>query len=181
MKKVLLATNNSVIKREVRDILVRCGFQICAEAANAADLLRKARSLAGDLVILDVQLDGGRIGQCAMVLEEDNIAPVLLLAGENDPLTREYAYVVRPFTEGSIIPAINSVILNHQKRQRLTKEVDRLRNQIATRKRVDIAKGLLMLKQGLNEEEAHKWMQRISMEKGIPLKTVAELIISDRG
>lgn len=180
MKRVLLAVNNIVIKRSVRDIMVHCGFQIASEANNAADALRKARSMLVDLVIMDAQLEGGRVGQTAMVLEEDGIAPVLILAGENDPLTREYAYVLKPFLEGALVPAVHSTLRQYEKQQNLMKQVQDLKNQISTRKVVDIAKGLIMKQQDVTEEEAHKMLQRISMEKGMPLKAVAQAFIDSQ-
>lgn len=176
--KVMLVVTNPRVKSTVKDILVQQGIHIAAEATNAGEILRRARTLAVDLVILDIDLEGGRARQAAMVLEEDGIAPVLLLASEGDPETKEFPYVLKPVSPYSLVPAIDSTLLFNKKRLGLMKEVERLRDQLATRKAVEMAKGLIMKERGLTEEEAHRLMQKVSMEKGIPLKAVAEAIIA---
>ncbi|MGE5390413.1 MAG: ANTAR domain-containing response regulator [Deltaproteobacteria bacterium] len=178
--KVLIAIVNPALKKSVKDILTQRGFQVVAEARNAADVLRKARSMTVDLIILDAALEGGRVGQAAMILEEDWLAPVLILAGETDPNIGEFTYVLKPVVTYSLIPAIESILMNYKKRASLQKEVEKLKQQLATRKLLDVAKGLLIKEQGINEEEAHRLIQKMSMDTGIPLKAVAEAIIAAR-
>jgi response regulator NasT len=174
--KVLLAVNK--LKGPIKELLIRSGYEVVGEAGNAAEALRKARSLSLDIVIMDAELDGGRLSEVAMILEEDGIAPVLMLISEPQLDLKEFCYVLKPVNGFSLIPAIESAILNYRKRLDLLKEVERLRNQLATRKLVDIAKGMLMKTQGYDEEQAHRALQKMSMDKGIPLKALAEAVIA---
>lgn len=176
--RILLAASDQTLKRTVQDTLAVQGCYVVAEAQNAADVLRKTRSMHVDLVIMETTLQGGRIGEAAMILEEDGIAPVLMIAGEKDPEIRDFPYVLKPIAPYNLLPAVKSAASGYRKRLELRKEVDRLKEQLAVRKSADIAKGLLMQSENLSEEEAHKLMQKMSMDRGIPLKKVAEAIIA---
>lgn len=176
--RILLAASDQTLKRTVQDTLAVQGCYVVAEAQNAADVLRRTRSMHVDLVIMETGLQGGRIGEAAMILEEDGIAPVLMIAGEKDPEVRDFPYVLRPIAPYNLLPAVQSAISGYRKRQELTKELDRLKEQLLVRKSVDIAKGLLMQSEGLSEDAAHKLMQKMSMDRGVPLKKVAEAVIA---
>jgi len=176
--KVLLAVSDPNIKMTLRELLVPRGIIISAEAGNASEALRRCRCLPVDLVIMDAEIEGGRAGQVAIILEEDAVAPVLMLATNRDPGIRDFAYIMKPVTAANLIPAIDSTLFNYRKRLSLLKEVDRLRNQIATRRSIDMAKGVLMRHHHMSEEQAHRFLQKTSMDKGIPLKEVADAVVA---
>ncbi len=174
--KVLIAVSDSVTKKMVRELLVQRGHAVAGEATNASDALRKGRHMLADLVVMDTELEGGRVGQVAMILEEDGVAPVLLLAHHSDPEVRDFAYVLKPICTDNLIPALESTWSSYRRRSELILEVDRLRDQLETRRLVDQAKSLLAA-EGLSEEEAHRHLQKTSMSQGMPLKSVAKKII----
>ncbi len=176
--RVLLAVSDPGTRKTIRELLIHNGYSVSGEAHNASEALRISRSQSPGLVIMDTELEGGRVGQVAMILEEDGVAPVLILASSADPRIKDFSYVLKPVTATSLIPAIESTFTSYQKRRRLLKEVARLRNQLATRQVVAIAKGILMLEQGMSEEQAHRFLQKTSMNRGLPLKAVAEAVIA---
>ena len=176
--RVLLAISNTYLRNTVKEILKQHDIQISGEVTKVGEIIRKARTLQTDAVIIDTALEGTGIRQVAMVLEEDGVAPVIMIATQGDPETREFAYVLKPVNSGSLIPAVNSAVIAYRKMRLLAREIQHLREQLATRKVVEIAKGLIMKEKGLSEEEAHRMLQKLSMDKGIPLKAVAEAIIT---
>lgn len=60
---------------------------------------------------------------------------------------------------------------------KLWREAEKAKEALETRKLVERAKGILMEKLNLSEREAHRKIQKISMEKGVPIKKLAESII----
>lgn len=176
--RVLLAVSDPGTKKTARELLLQRGYAISGEADNASDALRKCRTQSVEMVVMDNELEGGRISQVAMILEEDAVAPVLILASNADSGIKDFNYILKPVTATNLIPAIESTLSNYRKRISLMKEVERLQEQIATRRAVDIAKGKLMLSQGMNEEQAHRFLQKTSMDKGMPLRAVAETVIA---
>ncbi|MGE5543663.1 MAG: ANTAR domain-containing response regulator [Bacillota bacterium] len=176
--RVLLAVSDPGTRMTVRELLIHRGYVITGEADNASEALRKCRSQPVEMVVMDTELEGGRISQVAMILEEDAVASVLILASNVDSGIKDFNYILKPVTASNLIPAIESTLANYRKRMRLMKEVDRLQKQLATRKAVDMAKGILMLSQGMSEEQAHRFLQKASMDKGLPLKKVADTVIA---
>jgi len=176
--RVLLAVSDPGTRKTIRELLIHNGYSVCGEAHNASEALRISRSQSPGLVIMDTELEGGRVGQVAMILEEDGVAPVLILASSADPWIKDFSYMLKPVTATNLIPAIESTFTSYQKRSRLLKEVARLQNQLATRQVVAIAKGILMQEQGMSEEQAHRFLQKTSMDRGLPLKSVAEAVIA---
>ncbi len=176
--RVLLAVSDPGTRNTIRELLFHNGYSVSGEAHNASEALRICRSQSPEMVIMDSELEGGRVGQVAMILEEDGVAPVLILASSADPWIKDFSYILKPVTATNLIPAIESTLTGYRKRMRLLQEVARLQKQLATRRAVDIAKGILMLEQGMSEEQAHRFLQKTSMDRGLPLKAVAEAVIA---
>jgi response regulator NasT len=87
------------------------------------------------------------------------------------------AYLVKPYREEELAPAIEVALARFSEFQTLQKQVDDLQQALETRKLVDRAKGILMDKQGLSEAEAFRKIQKMSMDNRKPMKDVAEAII----
>ena len=88
------------------------------------------------------------------------------------------AYVVKPFTIGDLIPAIEIAISRHTQMRSLAAEVADLHDRLETRKIIDRAKGILMKALNLSEPEAFSWIQRAAMDRRLTMKQVAEAVIS---
>jgi len=86
-------------------------------------------------------------------------------------------YIVKPFRESDLAPAIEVALARFKEFQALEREVEDLREALETRKLVDRAKGLLMDTQGLTEAEAFRRIQKMSMDTRRPMKEIAEAII----
>jgi response regulator NasT len=86
-------------------------------------------------------------------------------------------YLVKPFREQEIAPAIDIALARFQEFRELEKEMGSMRETLETRKLVDRAKGILMDQQGLTEQEAFRKIQKMSMNTRKPMKDIAEAII----
>ncbi|HEX9117098.1 MAG TPA: ANTAR domain-containing protein, partial [Anaerolineae bacterium] len=120
----------------------------------------------------------------AKVLTEERISPVVLLSAYSQrelvDRAREAgvtAYLVKPYREEDLTPAIEVALARFGEFRELEKQVTDLQTALETRKLVDRAKGILMDKQGLSEAEAFRKIQKMSMDNRKPMKDVAEAII----
>jgi response regulator NasT len=86
-------------------------------------------------------------------------------------------YMVKPFRESDLVPAIEVALARFKEFETLHQEVKDLQLALETRKLVDRAKGILMDSQGLSEAEAFRKIQKMSMNTRKPMKEVAEAII----
>lgn len=175
--KAMLVISDPELKIVVKEILASHGIQVAAEADSIGDLLRKMGEQKVDIVILDSDVEEGLHQKIAMLRERDEALPVLILSGKEKPDIKDCPYVLKTVLPEALPVVIHNVVISNKKYLALLQEVERLNRQLAARKAISIAKALLMEQQGLGEEEAHKLIQKMSMEKGSPLKKVAEDII----
>jgi response regulator NasT len=89
-----------------------------------------------------------------------------------------FGYLVKPFREADLVPAIQAARARHLELTALREEADSLAEALATRKLVERAKGLLMEREGLTEQEAFARLRRASQVSGRPMRVVAEALIA---
>ncbi|PWU18168.1 MAG: response regulator [Candidatus Rokuibacteriota bacterium] len=186
--RILIAEDETIIRLDLRELLERGGFDVCAEARDGAEAVALARSRRPDVAILDVKmpsLDG--IEAARRILEERPIPIVMLTAyGQDELVSRAveagvFGYLVKPFREQDLLPAIQAARARHEELTALREEVETLSEALAARKVIERAKGLLMAKEGLSEQEAFGRLRRASQISGRPLKVVAEALIATFG
>jgi AmiR/NasT family two-component response regulator len=183
--RILVAEDETIIRLDLRALLEQAGFEVCAEARDGVEAVELARSEQPDLAVLDVKmprLDG--IEAARRILEERPIPIVMLTAyGQEELVSRAveagvFGYLVKPFREQDLLPAIHAARARHEELAALRGEVDSLSEALAARKVIERAKGLLMVKEGLSEQEAFERLRRASQISGRPLKVVAEALIA---
>jgi response regulator NasT len=183
--RILVAEDETIIRLDLREILERAGYEVCAEARDGEEAVELARSERPDLAILDVKmprLDG--IDAARRILADRPIPIVILTAyGQDELVSRAveagvFGYLVKPFRETDLLPAIQAARARHAELQTLRDEAESLAEALATRKIVERAKGLLMAREGLTEEEAFARLRRASQVSGRPMRVVAEALIA---
>lgn len=182
--RIVIAEDDEVTRKDLREMLEGLGYLVVGEARDGKSAVNLARELRPDIVIMDIKmpiLDGI---DAAKLLTEEQIAPVVLLTGYHDKSLVErakeagvIAYLVKPFSEADLEPAIEVALARFEEFRKLAQEVERLEDALETRKLVDRAKGILMDKQGLTEAEAFRKIQKMSMDTRRPMKEIAQAII----
>jgi response regulator NasT len=89
-----------------------------------------------------------------------------------------FGYLVKPFRETDLLPAIHTARARHEELAELREEASSLAEALAARKSIERAKGLLMEKEHLTEEEAYGRLRRASQVSGKPLKVVADAVVA---
>ena len=131
------------------------------------------------------RLDG--IEAARRILDERPIPIVMVTAyGERELVSRAveagvFGYLVKPFRETDLLPAIATATARHEELRALREEADSLAEALAARKAIERAKGILMQREGLTEEEAFARLRKASQISGRPLKVVAEALIATLG
>src|SRR5213595_3822675 len=183
--RVLVAEDETIIRLDLRDLLERAGFDVCAEARDGVEAVDLARSERPDLAVLDVKmpkLDG--IEAAKRILDERPIPIVMLTAyGQEELVSRAveagvFGYLVKPFRETDVLPAIHTARARHEELAALRDEAESLSEALAARKSIERAKGLLMEKEGLSEADAFARLRKASQVSGRPLKVVAEAVVA---
>jgi response regulator NasT len=182
--RVIIADDESLIRMDLREMLTNLGYLVVGEAGDGRSAVNLARELRPDIVIMDIKMPDMDGIEAARVLTEERIAPVLLLSAYSQQELVQRArqagvagYLVKPFRESDLTPAIEVVLARFSEFRSLEREVQNLQDALETRKLVDRAKGILMDTQGLNENDAFRRIQKMSMNNRKSMRSVAEAII----
>jgi two-component system, response regulator PdtaR len=183
--RILIAEDETIIRLDLRSLLERAGFDVVAEARDGEEAVSLARVHEPELALLDVKmpkLDG--IEAARRILDERPIPIVMVTAyGEQELVSRAveagvFGYLVKPFRETDLLPAIETARARHAQLVELREEADSLADALAARKAIERAKGLLMERDGLTEQEAYARLRKASQISGRPLRVVADALIA---
>ena len=183
--RVVIAEDAALIRLDLKEMLEEEGYVVVGEAGDGQRAVELVEEHRPDLVILDVKmpvLDGI---SAAERIAQARLAPVLMLTAfsQRELVERArdagaMAYLVKPFTKGDLVPAIEMAVSRYTELAALEREVGDLTQRLETRKLVDRAKGVLQEKYGMSEPEAFRWIQKASMDRRMSMRTVAEVVVS---
>jgi two-component system, response regulator PdtaR len=186
--RILIAEDETIIRLDLRELLERAGFEVCAEARDGEEAVTLAFSEEPDLAILDVKmprLDG--IDAARRIIHERPMPIVMLTAyGQDELVSRAveagvFGYLVKPFREQDLLPAIRAARARHEELQALREEAESLAEALAARKVIERAKGLLMEREQLSEQDAFARLRKASQASGRPLRVIAEAVVATLG
>ncbi|NOZ27844.1 MAG: response regulator [Chloroflexi bacterium] len=182
--RILIADDESIRVLSLRVQLQNLGYQVVGEAANGREAVELARRLQPDLVIMDIKMPVMDGIEAAEVITRERPIPIILLTAYSEAElaqraaeTNISAYLMKPVSEDDLLPAITLAMTRFRQFQALRQEVESLREALEARKLVERAKGILMRRLNLTEEEAFRRMQRRSQDLNKKLSEVAEAII----
>lgn len=183
-RRVLIAEDEALIRLDLAEMLREEGYEVVGEAGDGQEAVELAELLRPDLVIIDVKMPRRDGIDAASEIAGKRIAPIVMLTAfsQRELVERArdagaMAYLVKPFSAGDLVPAIELAVSRAEEITALEREVSTLSEQLETRKLIERAKGLLQSKQGLSEPEAFKWIQRAAMDKRTTMRQVAEVVL----
>ncbi|GIK38814.1 MAG: Fis family transcriptional regulator [Chloroflexota bacterium] len=182
--RVIIADDESIVRTDLKEMLTTLNYLVVGEVGDGQSAVNLARELKPDVVLMDIKMPDMDGIEAAKILTEEQIAPVVLLTAysQKDLVDRAkeagvVGYLVKPFREADLLPAIEVALARFGEFKQMNQEVHDLQDALETRKLVDRAKGILMDAQGLEEQEAFRRIQKMSMNTRKPMKEVAEAII----
>ena len=183
-RRVVVAEDEALIRLDAVETLTENGFDVVGEAANGEEAVRLTQDLKPDVVVMDVKMPVMDGLTAAEQINKERLAPVVMLTAFSQKELVEraleagaMAYVVKPFTAGDLLPAIEIAQARFSEIVSLENEVKDLTERMETRKRVERAKGLLMSKMDLSEPDAFRWIQKTSMNRRLTMREVADAVI----
>ena len=182
---MVIAEDETLIRMDLAEMLTDEGYVVVGQAGDGARAIELAEEHRPDLVILDVKmpvLDGIA---AAEAIADKRIAPVVILTAfsQRDLVERArdagaMAYLVKPFTQSDLVPAIEMALSRFAELTQLEGEVQDLQERLVTRTAVDRAKGVLQKKLDLSEPEAFRWIQKTAMDLRLSMREVAEGVVT---
>ncbi len=182
--RILIGDDESIRLMSLRKQLQTLGYQVVAEASNGAEAVALAAATRPDLAILDIKMPGEDGIEAAQEITRGRPIPIILLTAYNETELVERAaqanisaYLMKPVAEEDLLPAITLALIRFRQFEALRREVSDLREALEARKVIERAKGILMRRLNLSEEEAFRRLQRQSQDGNRRLAQVAEAII----
>ena len=166
-------------------ILPDLGHKVVAVAANGNDLVVLCKETKPDLVITDIKMPDMDGIEAASRIYRESPVPIILVSAYHDPeiikraeSVHVMAYLVKPIKQADLEPAIAIATRRFEQFQTLRKEANDLKQALEDRKTVEKAKGILMKKTGLSEQDAFRRLQKLASDKNLKLVAVAQMILT---
>src|SRR5215213_4666074 len=179
--RVVIAEDEAIIRLDLKELLEEEGYEVVGETGRGDEAVELVRNLGPDLAILDIKMPGMDGLTAASEITADRQAAVLILTAfsQRDLIERArdagaLAYLVKPFQKSELIPAVEVALGRFAEMKALAEENSSLADQLATRKLVDRAKGILMDKHGMAESDAFRFVQKSAMDGRRKLGEVAQ-------
>jgi response regulator NasT len=182
---VVIAEDNATTRRCIKDQLEALGYEVVGAAANGQVAVKMVEELRPSLVILDVKMPKMSGIEAARAITDLDPIPIILVTGlSSDGLAEEaieagvFSYLVKPITKKHLLPAIKLAMGRFQEFSGLKDEVKDLKEAIEARKVIEKAKGILMKRCKIDENDAYRLLQTQSQKENRKMREIAEMVVS---
>ena len=170
--------------RVLRIALLEAGYNVVATLPGDAFLPERIGQIQPDLIVMDAESQGRDILEHVVMATRDERRPIVMFSGDEDTAYLRKAvaagvsaYVAAGTPAERIKPVLDVAMARFEMEEALRRELADARSELADRKVLDRAKGLLMSRQGLTEPQAHARLRKAAMDKGLKLVEVAQRLI----
>lgn len=184
---ILIVDDEKITRMDLKEILNHSGYCVVGEAKDGFEAITLSKKLKPDLVIMDIKMPGlDGLTASQRILKNGTASTVVLLTAYSDmefiKVAKEIGalgYVVKPIDERFLIPTIELAIENGKNKKKLVEEIDTISTKLKNRIIIDRAKGYLMTRDNLTEDQTYKELRKISMDKRLPMATIAEMLVGE--
>ncbi len=184
--RVVIADDEPITKMDLNELLHEAGYVVVGEASDGFDAVELCRQKQPDLVLLDIKmpfLDGL---SAAKIIHEEKLAETIMMMTAY--CEREFieqakdcgvsGYLVKPIDEKSLIPNIEVAVNCSKEIGKLRRDIEKVTGRLESRAVVEKAKGRLMMQENISEQAAYDYIRKLSQEKHLSMKRVAEMILA---
>ena len=183
--RVVLADDEPITKMDLHELLSAAGYNVVGEASDGFDAVELCRQTHPDLVLLDIKmplLDG--LSAARVIHEEALAGTIMMMTAYNEREFIEQAkqcsvdgYLVKPIDEKSLIPSIEMAVNRSREIGKLRRDIEKANDRLESRAVIEKAKGMLMAQENMSEQDAYTYIRKVSQEKHLSMKRVAEIIL----
>lgn len=182
---IVIADDEPIIRMDLRAMLTNAGYDVVGEGADGFEAIELCKTLKPDVAILDIKMGDLDGLSAAKYINDDcpDIALIMLTAyskGEYIDRARENGistYLVKPINEKLLVPNIEMAVARNKELLEYRTNFDRATKRLESRKTIEKARGLLMKKKNMSEEEAYQYIRSISKKYNMAMNKIAEMLI----
>ena len=181
---VVIADDEPISRMDLKELLSEGGYTVLSEVSDGFDAVEQCKLYHPDLVILDIKmpfLDG--ISAAKIIYEEELADTIIMLTAYSEREFVEQAkgygvsgYLVKPIDEKSLVPSIELAVARSRELKRLRKDMAKVSERLESRSVIEKAKGVIMQEQSMTEQEAYDYIRKLSLDKHLSMRRVAEII-----
>tara|TARA_R100000322_G_scaffold69009_14_gene43447 strand:+ start:17676 stop:18317 length:642 start_codon:yes stop_codon:yes gene_type:complete len=183
--KILIIDSNDERAAVVEDGLSGYGDAQILRMGLLTDLVRKIEEIQPDVIFVDVDSPDRDTLENMRSVSDVMPRPIIMFVEESEASLAEEAlragvsaYIVDGLSSRRVKPILDVAILRFKVFQKMREELDKAKSDLASRKIVERAKGLLMEQRKLSEEEAYKLLRNTAMKDGKSILDIADNLIS---
>lgn len=183
--RIVIAEDEAIIRLDLRETLEEEGYQVVGDCGRGDEAVELVKNQKPDVVILDIKMPVMTGLEAAKLIADTKICPIVMLTAFSQREIIEQArdagalaYLVKPFQKSDLVPAIELAIARFAEMRALTGEVAALGAQLEVRKLVDRARGILIDKYSMSENDAFAFVQKLAMSERTKMGEIAERIIA---
>ncbi|WP_434772563.1 ANTAR domain-containing response regulator [Pseudomonas entomophila] len=185
MLRILLINDTSRTGSRLRSALSEAGFEVIDESGLTIDLPARVEAVRPDVVLIDTDSPSRDVMEQVVIVTRDQPRPIVMFTDEHDPGVMRQAikagvsaYIVEGIHAQRLQPIMDVAMARFESDQVLRSQLHARDQQLAERKRIELAKGMLMKMKNCGEEDAYTLMRRQAMSRQQKLIQVAEQIIA---
>lgn len=185
MLRILLIDDTPRKIGRLKSALIEAGFEVIDESGLTIDLPERVEAIRPDVVLIDTDSPGRDVLEQVVLVSRDQPRPIVMFTDDSDPGAMRQAiragvsaYIVEGIQAQRLKPILDVAMARFESDQAIRAQLQAREQQLAERKRIELAKGMLMKMRNCKEEEAHTLMRRQAMSRQQKLIQVAEQIIA---
>jgi two-component system, response regulator / RNA-binding antiterminator len=182
---VLLVDDDPERAAIVEPALREAGYDVVTVVDTATEMLAQVRARRPDVIIIDRDSpDRDTLEHVCMITRDDPRPIVMFTQDKDQSLMREAlkagvsAYVVDGLSVERVRPIVEVALARFEQWQALRRELDQAQANLAERKLIERAKGIVMKQRGCSEDEAYRALRKMAMDRGKRLVSVAETLVA---
>lgn len=183
--RVVIADDEPITRMDLKELLEENGYEVVGQATDGFDAIEICKTLKPDLVLMDIKmplLDG--LSAARIMNDERFGITIMLLTAYSEREFIEKAkdvgvsgYLVKPIDEKSIVPSIELAVASAREIQTLQKDIAKVEQRLESRTIIEKAKGKVMARDGITEQEAYDFIRKLGQRKNISMKRISEIIL----
>lgn len=184
-EKILIIMQDQKKGKVYQNLFLNSGFKTALLTDDPFKGIRILRTQEIQLILLDDTFQGMSFKQFADVIDYENLGAIIILGTDSLPSLQDfppsvYGILNTPVSREMLLNSARMAIRQYKINDRLKEELKDLRKKLSDKKVIDQAKFFLMDKYKIDESEAYDRLKKVSMDKRVSIRKLAESIISEK-
>jgi response regulator NasT len=182
--RILIVEDDTLVGLGLKTQLQKMGHEVVGHAASAAEAKAIFAQEQPDLALMDIRLGADDGLELAEQLLSQRRCPMIVVSAFSDEALIDransigvFGYLIKPVREKTLEAQIEIAVGRFREQETLRAEKEKLAHDLETRKLVERAKGILMKRAGLSEDDAHRRLQQESQKRRVAMAELCKRII----